>query len=851
MNTKSDTKARQNALGAKEDQNNEKLHTDFEHIVHSLDKDNSTTLLRAKPALAYMKESRTGKNLLQLAVEKGATTDCVNEICRINRYTIQEALLGQTAFQFILERDFISTVEAQYLKIMLQYEPGLAAGKYGEVSQETPLHKLLSFTKFSSELQEATLKVMALHPTACSSMAEGEYPLHRFLAAGANSLPVLLQALRTFPGATRVRPTQGRNKGSLPLHAAVINGLDFPVVRAVFQTYPGAVLQKMRAINTPPVSILDYALKNSVTQDIVELLALGSRPLDLKEREVGGGQLHEIDNPRNAAYARASLLGQFNREHSFNRSIAEDEDAIDKSTAMRRFRKRMCTVYVRPFHHQAVPFKLILDPNSTVEELKEEVYKVEGTPPELQHLEDEVGERLMNGDLVGNYADQNKYLMLTLLLAHETIHIAIRHIGHFEVLHTLLKIVPRAAQTKDAFGRLPLHIALESECEDALVQMLYDRHPKAATTACGKAGYPIELAVHRVSHESVVRRLLQKIHASDWTAQGYYRPDGDSQVTQKFPPLLHSMVEHGYRLELVQALLDTGYPVQVRDPATGTTGFEAAMIFGAPDVIINELKERHERVDPEFLSAVTPDGRTPVHIAAASGVSVHTLDMLIASGGYSLFQARDGNGQLPLHIAATYQLSHDAVREMALAFPEAVSHKDSLGRTPLHLAIKHKAPPGVVFEMGRHLTDATKLRDKQNRSLLMMAVQYDSPLHIIHELLELCPELVNHVNFVSGEWPSNQAGQEVKRLAMEPRTKANGQGVKPAWMMNHQGSGLFSSEQGAHHPGTPSTALPARGTPISQQAAQRGGKHSAAPVPQVQPDSPCSSTGSAEFCPTM
>eukprot|EP00971_Amphidinium_carterae_P221048 4388679-Amphidinium_carterae.1 len=45
--------------------------------------------------------------------------------------------------------------------------------------------------------------------------------------------------------------------------------------------------------------------------------------------------------------------------------------------------------------------------------------------------------------------------------------------------------------------------------------------------------------------------------------------------------------------------------------------------------------------------------------------------MLISSGGYALFHARDGNGQLPLHLAATYGLSHEAVREIALANTDA------------------------------------------------------------------------------------------------------------------------------------------------------------------------------------
>eukprot|EP00971_Amphidinium_carterae_P015698 309684-Amphidinium_carterae.1 len=47
-----------------------------------------------------------------------------------------------------------------------------------------------------------------VHAQACSMAADGELPLHRFIASGANCLPVLLQLVRTYPIAASVQSPQ-------------------------------------------------------------------------------------------------------------------------------------------------------------------------------------------------------------------------------------------------------------------------------------------------------------------------------------------------------------------------------------------------------------------------------------------------------------------------------------------------------------------------------------------------------------------------------------------------------------------------------------------------------------------
>lgn len=151
---------------------------------------------------------------------------------------------------------------------------------------------------------------------------------------------------------------------------------------------------------------------------------------------------------------------------------------------------------------------------------------------------------------------------------------------------------------------------------------------------------------------------------------------------------------HG-RTEMVHALLATGVELDV---------FEAAAL-GAGERLAALV-----RADPALVHAWSPDGFTPLHLAAFFG-RADAVQVLLAVGADADVASRNAMAVTPLHSAAAG--GHAAIVELLLAAGAAATARQSGGWTALHSAaangdraaivalLRHGAVPDAVSDDGR------------------------------------------------------------------------------------------------------------------------------------------------------
>jgi hypothetical protein len=119
--------------------------------------------------------------------------------------------------------------------------------------------------------------------------------------------------------------------------------------------------------------------------------------------------------------------------------------------------------------------------------------------------------------------------------------------------------------------------------------------------------------------------------------------------------------------------------------------------------VIDTLKATvSKNVDATMV--VDKRGRTPLHMAAASGCSTAVMDLLMRENTAVL--TLDHEGRYPLHWACTYNPGRGSkknaddrvqvIRQLIEAYPVSVVTKDREGNTPMILATKNKADKRIL-----------------------------------------------------------------------------------------------------------------------------------------------------------
>jgi ankyrin repeat protein len=238
-----------------------------------------------------------------------------------------------------------------------------------------------------------------------------------------------------------------------------------------------------------------------------------------------------------------------------------------------------------------------------------------------------------------------------------------------EVIQLLVDRGPHVLLAIDEMGWVPLQAAIHCAAPAAVVQILIDARPQALLERNGNGYTPAHAAARLDSYADVVRCLVQACPDALWERSH----DGELP--------LHVAVRYGSRLDAVQCLA-RGCPRALLAAETGT-GYLPV-----------HCAARYGRVPagrylatacPEALEVTDRGGCLPVHVAAHHGPPemVQILADLCPRG---LLVAREGDGWLPLHVAAQQSASIESVRGLVDGCPGAVHVVDKWGRLPLHVA---------------------------------------------------------------------------------------------------------------------------------------------------------------------
>jgi ankyrin repeat protein len=152
-----------------------------------------------------------------------------------------------------------------------------------------------------------------------------------------------------------------------------------------------------------------------------------------------------------------------------------------------------------------------------------------------------------------------------------------------------------------------------------------------------------------------------------------------------------------------------------------------ALRHGEPLEVIQEIV----RSDPASIRRKDGNGSLPLHVAARHGALVGGVVRFLADRCPQALEEKQEQGWLPLHVAVRLEASFDVVRLLVNRCPHALEEKDKEGGLPLHGAVCL----GASFPVVQLLVDRcpVALRDKALNGLLplLIALGSDASLPVV------------------------------------------------------------------------------------------------------------------------
>ena len=164
-------------------------------------------------------------------------------------------------------------------------------------------------------------------------------------------------------------------------------------------------------------------------------------------------------------------------------------------------------------------------------------------------------------------------------------------------------------------GYLPLHLAVSSQAESAVVQALLDQHPAAVREKDPKGNLPLHLAAKNRASGDVVHRLLYAYPDAAWTPTGWQNSYA-----------LHLAAEHHAPVEAVRLLVKV-FPDAASIPRHGSWLPLHLAAANTPDLAVVQALDE---AAPSVVMTENGEGNLPLHLAVEKSAGERTIDYLMS-----------------------------------------------------------------------------------------------------------------------------------------------------------------------------------------------------------------------------
>ncbi len=247
-------------------------------------------------------------------------------------------------------------------------------------------------------------------------------------------------------------------------------------------------------------------------------------------------------------------------------------------------------------------------------------------------------------------------------------------------------------------GAMMIQLMPENSREMAVLQSIRDGEGNTPLhLCCGNLDYIDD----GIDHLAVLKAIVRVAPKSAWTMQN---SEGDTP--------LHMLVTSPLCAASVPAADDD----TVGDTSSKSTNAEKMALEA-----VNLALEAEAAV-----SATTPEGATPLHVALAHGAHDCVIEALLEAAP-SAAEVEDERGLLPLHWAAAFgRVSHGVVKRLINAYPQAVTRVTIDGDIPLHLVVSNATIDGG--DGGRGGSGSSDGKVDRNRLKIVELLMNDSAL---------------------------------------------------------------------------------------------------------------------------
>jgi ankyrin repeat protein len=272
--------------------------------------------------------------------------------------------------------------------------------------------------------------------------------------------------------------------------------------------------------------------------------------------------------------------------------------------------------------------------------------------------------------------------------------------GQFnEVVQLLVQIGCDVNAIDDQYGRTAAHWAVYYHKEDILMELLIAGADVSLPDYSGIS--PFLLAIQETS----VKCVSTMMRYSPKEMLNYPDHEGRS-------PLLYAI--YGGSVQMCSLLVELGASINLPDQVTGRTPFHWACLNGQKDIIDFFCQKESD------VQAQDGEGRLPVHLAATCEQK-EGLQVLFKAYGSNVLELVDVGGLTPLMYACASSLEESI--KYLLKKKVNVLAEDNDGKSCLHWAVEASTPEAVlcVQLLCKTHPELTKQRDQVGRTPLLWA----------------------------------------------------------------------------------------------------------------------------------